>query len=320
MPYTGHTNEILTPPFQRYEIFSSAAGFILPRINVRSSRVRTRTKQRIHHTDQVGQATNHTDRAGRVKFEYSDEASVLKPYRLAGDVADADREDSDGIEGDLDMDTVEAVSIGLNLGWEKRVKALVTTEASYTKTVLDLNAGTRPAWQQPFSNDASNLRAIIEEGMNLIARHGGCMADSLLISPRLMPHLSGNKIIRETLRYHRVGGLSKALLAEYLSTEGMEFSPDNIMVPRITHNTAGENNPSYDYVWDGTEMILFASAKPQQAAQSVFFGATLTFEGTPAISSRRAVDFQGDIHEGLFWQHEKVYSFDRAVFIKGGIA
>lgn len=316
MPYEGHTNEILTPPFQRYAIFSSAAGFILPRVYVRSSRVRTRTKQRIHHTDQVGQATNHTDRAGRVKFEYSDDASVLKPYRLAGDIADADREDSDGIEGDLDMDTVEAVSIGLNLGWEKRTKTLVTTAASYVNTKIDLSAGARAAWQQAFQDDASNFRAIIEEGMNQIAKHGGCMADKILIPPLCMPHLSANKILRETLRYHRVGGLSKALLAEYLSAEGMEFQADDIMVPRITHNTAGEKNPSYDYVWNGKDIILFASAKPEQNAQSVFFGATLSFEGTPNISSRRAVDFIGDIHEGLFWQHEKVYSFDRAYLIQ----
>ena len=51
---------------------------------------------------------------------------VLRPYRLAGEVADADRNDTDGIEGNLDMDTTEAIAVGLQMGWEIRVRDLAT--------------------------------------------------------------------------------------------------------------------------------------------------------------------------------------------------
>ena len=138
------------------------------------------------------------------------------------------------------------------------------------------------------------------------------MADTILIPPKLVQHLEANEIFRTTLRYHQIGGISKAMISEYLSSDGMNFSPDRIIIPRVTYNTETELNETYDYIWNGSDVLVFASAKPGQAAQSPFFMTTLTFEGTPMVTSRRAVDFEGDIHEGMYWQTEKVYDYNRA--------
>ena len=317
MAYEGHQNEVLTPPFQRYQLFSSAAEFIAPRVDVPSSRIRTRTKSRISMTEYTGEVVNHTDRAGRVKFKYSDDAIVLRPYRLAGEVADADRNDADGIEGDLDMDTTEAIAVGLNMGWEIRVRDAALTAANFTNTSADVAvANAAKTWQAQLSDPLSNFRAMIADAMNEIAKYGGVMADSLLIPPRILPALEANQIFRETLRYHQLGGINKNIIAEYLSSDGMMFDPMNIIIPRCTYNTQTETDESYDFVWNGEDILLFASAKPMQASQSPFFMATLTFEGTPVVTSRRAVDFDGDIHEGMFWQREKVYSYDRAFLLR----
>lgn len=315
--YEGHINQILTPPFQRYEIFGAAAPFVMPRIGVRSSSIRTRTKDRIHHTDPIGVITEHTDRAGRVKFRYSDTSVVLEPRRLAGEVADNDRMDTDGIEGNLDIDTIEAVSLGLNLYWELQVKDLATKEASFTSASTLLDVGSSSTYKSPLANDKSNFRAIIASQMEVIAKEGGVQADCLLITPGLIPALENNKIFRETLRYHRLGGITKEIIAEYLTADGIDWSPDRIVIPRITYNKGDELSPSYDYVWDTSYALLFASAKPMQAIQNPFFAATLTFEGAPFVSSRRAIDFNGDIHEGTHWQREHVYAYNRASLIKG---
>lgn len=321
--YEGHTNEVLTPPFQRYELFGAAAPFMAPRINVPSSRIRTRTKGRISMTAYTGEATDHTSRAGRIRFNYSDTAIVLTPYRLAGEVADDERNDSAGIEGNLDLDTAEAVATGLNLGWELRVHKLATDFSKYTNTKLDLGitgeAGKSgralAGWSHQLGHKDSNLRAMIMYGQQQIAKHGGVMADRILIPPTLLPDIEDNEIFRDVLKRHQLGGVNETVLSNYLSGQGMMFPPENIMIPWVTINTETEEDAKYDFIWNDDYIILFASAKPGQSSQSPFFASTLTFEGTPVVSSRRASDFDGDIHEGRFWQKEHIYHYDRAFAI-----
>ena len=270
-------------------------------------------------TAYTGEATNHTDRAGRIKFNYSDTAIVLTPYRLAGEVADDERMDADGIEGNLDLDTTEAVATGLNLGWELRTRALVQDYAKYTNTAVDLinaNRGMVPNYVRQLGHADSNLRAMIQYAQLQIAKHGGVMADRILIPPNMLPDIEDNEIFRDVLKRHQLGGINSQVLSSYLSGEGMMFPPENIMIPWVTINTETEVDASYDFVWNEDEIVLFASPRPGSSSQSPFFASTLTFEGTPIVSSRRATDFDGDIHEGRFWQKEHVYSYDRAFIFR----
>ena len=315
----GHVNEILTAPFQAYEMFGAAAGFVSPRISVPSSKVRTRSQDAMLQTTYEGITTNHTDPAGRVRIKYNDNEVSLEPRRLRADIADADRSDAQNMVGDIDMDSMEAIAYGLGLRWELNVATKAMKSASFAATnKIDVTGGGagRLAFQRPFSDENSDLRAMVEVAINAVAENGGTMIDSILIPPGAMPSLANNKILRETLRYSRIGGLTAAMLAEYLSGEGRVWTPDDIIIPRCRHNKGDEINRKFGFVWDMKSILLFKRAESNMAIQMPFFMATYTFEGTPIIATRRATEFSGDIHEGLHWQSEEVEGYDRAYLIE----
>ena len=313
----GYVNEILTAPFQHYRMFGSAAGFVAPRIDVPSSKVRTRSQDAMMQTTYEGIVVNHTDPAGRVRIKYNDNPVTLSPRRLRADIADAERSDADNMLGDIDMDSVEAIAYGLGLDWELKVIAKSMTAASYAST-NKIDVSTNAAgYNQQLTHADCNFRSMVEDAMNAVAETGGTMVDKMLIPPNIMPYLVNNEILRQTLQYNRIGGLTSAMLAEYLSGEGREWSPDDIIIPRCRYNAGDEINRNFKFCWDQKSVLLFHAAIPNQAIQDPFFMATYTFEGTPIVSTRRASEFIGDIHEGMYWQAEEVEGYDRAYLISG---
>lgn len=305
----GHVNEILTAPFQTYRMFGSVAGFVSPRIDVPSSQIRTRSLDDLLQTTHTGVVTNHRDPAGRVIVKYNDNPVTLIPRRLRADIPDAERADAQNMLGDIDMDHTEAIAYGLGLDWEIEVRDKAMTAANFPATnKVDLSA----AGQHQLTSNDADFRVLVEEAVNAVAEHGGTMVDSMIIPPKVMPKLLGNQKLVDVMKRRGMSGLSKGLLAEYLSGEGNMWTANDIMIPRCRHNAGDEINKKFEFVWNQKSILLFRRAVPEMAIQDPFFMATYTFEGTPIVATRRAVDFAGDIHEGLYWHLAEVEGYTRA--------
>ena len=312
----GHVNEILTAPFQHYRMFGSVAGFVSPRIDVPSSQIRTRSQDALLQTTHTGVVTNHRDPAGRVTVKYNDNPVTLIPRRLRADIPDAERADAQNMIGDIDMDHTEAIAYGLGLDWEIEVRDKAMAPASFpdgNKIRLD---GTT---NKKLTDSSADFRVLVEEGVNAVAENGGTMPDSIIIPPKVMPKLLGNDKIVDVIKRRGLGGLSKRVLAEYLSGEGAMWSEDDIMIPRCRHNAGDEINRKFEFVWNLNHILIFKRAMPNVAIQDPFFMATYTFEGTPIVASRRGVDFAGDIVEGLYWHLAEVEGYERAYLIQDAI-
>jgi hypothetical protein len=286
-PGSVHVDELMTDFALNFKNLPFITGRLFPTVPV----TKESDKFAIFNADRKAERIPDTKRGPRsranvVEWSHTYGTYAAEENALAAGVDDRERANADE-PIKPDQRATAAATIGIELGREARIAALVTTAGPYAashKVTLIAGAGATQQW----SFDASQPLNQKEAADEAIETDAGVSVNTIAMSKLVFNRLRRHPVLIEAFKYTKGGILSREMIASYFDIEA-----DNLLIPGAFKNTAALGAAAAmsriwgDFVWMG-----FVDPSATGPLDGVTFGKT--FQVSQQGQSRLVREFRDD--------------------------